>query len=92
MAGKRLLPLAAATFLAACGGQPLEPWHTARLSEEFDAGMLGDEVSSFADYLALEDRLFAQLEEKVYARVGTGPHRQRPLRRNVPQRNRTAGP
>ena len=53
--------------------QPLSPWHTARLGEEFDDRMLGDEVRTLDDYLALEDRLFAELREEVYARVGTGP-------------------
>jgi alpha-beta hydrolase superfamily lysophospholipase len=53
--------------------QPLSPWHTARLGEEFDDRMLGNEVRTLGDYLALEDRLFAEMREEVYARVGTGP-------------------
>ena len=61
------------TAVVSCASQPLDPWHTARLSEEFDARMLDDEVSTFADYLALEDRLFAELRDEVYAEVGTGP-------------------
>ena len=56
-----------------CADQPLEPWHTVRLSEEFDARMLGDEVQDFDDYLALEDRLFSELRDKVYSKVETGP-------------------
>jgi alpha-beta hydrolase superfamily lysophospholipase len=59
--------------VVSCVSQPLEPWHTARLSEEFDAGMLGKEVRTLDDYLALEDRLFAELREDVYSRVETGP-------------------
>jgi len=55
-----------------CAGQPLEPWHTVRLGSEFEADMLGDEVRSFEDYLALEARLFAELREEVYAEVETG--------------------
>ncbi len=55
-----------------CASQPLEPWHTARLQEEFTAGMV-DEVGDLAGYLELEDRLFAELEEEVYAEVDTGP-------------------
>jgi alpha-beta hydrolase superfamily lysophospholipase len=35
--------------------------------------MLGDQVKSFDDYLALEQRLFKQLDEKVYAKTATGP-------------------
>lgn len=59
--------------LAGCSGQPLEPWHTVRLGSEFEAGMLGDEVRIFDDYLALEQRLFAELREEVYEDVPTGP-------------------
>jgi alpha-beta hydrolase superfamily lysophospholipase len=59
-------------FLQACGGQPLEPWHTVVLTEEFRAGK-ADEVRTFEDYLQLEDRLFAQLESKVYRRTEPGP-------------------
>ena len=58
--------------LAGCGGQSLEPWHTANLSSEFTAGM-SDEVQTLEDYLALEDRLFDELQAEVYAEVGTGP-------------------
>ncbi len=64
---------AVAACLVACGGQPLEPWHTERLTEEFDAGMRGDEVKDFEAYLALEDRLFDELRQTVYSEVGTGP-------------------
>jgi alpha-beta hydrolase superfamily lysophospholipase len=63
------LPLLLLAGLSACNSQPLEPWHTARLGNEFEAGMLGDEVRSFDDYLALEERLFAELRQEVE----TGP-------------------
>ncbi len=59
-------------YLSSCGGQPLKPWHTANLSSEFTAGM-SNEVQTFEDYLALEDRLFEELQAEVYAEVGTGP-------------------
>lgn len=55
-----------------CSSPPLKPWHTERLTAEFTTKKL-DEVQTFDDYRQLEDRLFAQLEEKVYARTGTGP-------------------
>jgi alpha-beta hydrolase superfamily lysophospholipase len=55
-----------------CGGPRLDLWHSVRLTHEFSAAKAG-EVRSFADYLALEDELFDELDEKVYARVGTGP-------------------
>ncbi len=69
----RAAPLTVAAILTvACGDAPLAPWLTAELDEEFDAGKL-DEIRSFDDYLLLEDRLFAQLEQEVYAQVDTGP-------------------
>lgn len=39
-------------------------WHTEALDEEFT---VDSQVKSFEDYLDLEDSLFAQLDEKVYA-------------------------
>ncbi len=53
-------------------GPSLEPWHTEKLTAEFTARR-ADEVSTFDDYLKLEDELFAQLDEKVYAQTATGP-------------------
>ena len=50
----------------------LKPWHTERLTEEFTAAKAND-VRTFADYQRLEQRLFGELAEKVYAQVGTGP-------------------
>jgi len=45
-------------------GRPdLKIWHTAHLDAEFTAD---SPVESFAGYLALEDRLFEQLDERVY--------------------------
>ena len=61
----------AALCVVACGGQPLEPWHSARLQTEFTAKD-ADEITSLDDYLALEQRLFAELYEEVYAEVPTG--------------------
>ena len=53
-----------------CDGPPLEPWHTEKLTEEFTAAK-ADVVRTFDDYLQLEDRLFTQLDEEVYARTST---------------------
>jgi len=66
--------IAGAAFIAilGCGGPPLEAWHTKKLAAEFTAKKL-DEVQTFEDYLKLEDRLFAQLKEKIYNHTGTGP-------------------
>ncbi len=44
----------------------LKVWHKTKLDAEFTAG---GAARSFADYLALEERLFKQLDEQVYARV-----------------------
>lgn len=57
--------------LQSCGGPPLKPWHTEKLSEEFTQEKAED-VQSFEDYLQLEDRLLKQLDEKVYAQSETG--------------------
>ena len=53
-------------------GPPLKPWHTEHLSAEFTARK-ADDVRTFDDYLALEDRLFDQLREEVYDATETGP-------------------
>ncbi|MCP3904264.1 MAG: alpha/beta hydrolase [Planctomycetes bacterium] len=42
----------------------LEVWHTVVLDQEFTEDT---PITSFDEYLALEDRLFAQLQEQVYA-------------------------
>ena len=70
--GARWLLIAVAALASGCGGQPLELWHTASLQEEYGP-KTRDAVESFADYLALEERLFAELRETVYANVDTGP-------------------
>lgn len=61
-----LCALAATLLLQGCAGTGLEKWHDVHLSEEFT---LRDraEVRDFDDYLELEKRLFAQLDEAVYA-------------------------
>ena len=54
-------------FIAYMERRPdLEVWHLADLDEELTAA---SEIATFADYLALEERLFAQLEREVYAKV-----------------------
>ena len=44
----------------------LNVWHLAKLDEEFATT---SRVESFAGYLALEERLFAQLDESVYEEI-----------------------
>ncbi len=60
--------------LQGCGGtSALKLWHTEKLTEEFKASMVEGQVRNFDDYLALEQRLFRQLDEKIYTNTATGP-------------------
>jgi alpha-beta hydrolase superfamily lysophospholipase len=59
-------------FLSGCSDQPLQPWHTEALTAEFTAAKAA-EVRTFEGYRRLEDRLFAELDEKVVAATPTGP-------------------
>ena len=59
-------------FVSGCSDQPLQPWHTEALTEEFTAAKAA-EVRTFEGYRRLEDRLFAELDEKVVAATPTGP-------------------
>jgi alpha-beta hydrolase superfamily lysophospholipase len=68
----RLFFLTLVLILAGCGGPPLERWHEVNLDQEFDTDRLND-IGSFEDYLALEEKLFAQLDREVYAQIPTGP-------------------
>jgi len=43
----------------------LSPWHTIRLGSEFKAG--AGAPRTFAEYQAQEDRLFAELKQKIYS-------------------------
>ena len=63
--------IAALVFLQGCSSTPMKPWHTEKLAEEFTQKK-ADEVKSFADYLELEDRLFKELDEKIYAHTEAG--------------------
>jgi alpha-beta hydrolase superfamily lysophospholipase len=67
-----LVACTAILYIQGCADPPLKPWHTEKLTEEFTAEMT-DEIRTFDDYRQLEDRLFAQLEEKVYLKTPTGP-------------------
>jgi alpha-beta hydrolase superfamily lysophospholipase len=46
----------------------LQPWHTVELKGEFHAGD-ESQIKTIADYQALETRLFAELDERVYGAV-----------------------
>jgi alpha-beta hydrolase superfamily lysophospholipase len=54
-------------------GPDLQPWHRARLTAEFTAAAYErGAVTSLTQYLALEDRLFIEVQEQVYGRVAPG--------------------
>ena len=60
-------------YIQGCNGPALKPWHTEKLSAEFTSEQ-ADEIDSFDAYRRLEDELFSQLEEQVYAGIAaTGP-------------------
>jgi hypothetical protein len=46
----------------------LKPWHRASFEQEFSAAR-ASEVKTLADYLALEERVFAELRDKVTAAI-----------------------
>ena len=52
----------------------LRPWHTAELDAEFRAADAA-QVKTLDDYRRLEDRLVAQLREKVHAKVAEADRR-----------------
>jgi alpha-beta hydrolase superfamily lysophospholipase len=55
-----------------CASPETALWHDVRLTEEYTRRK-ADEVRSFEEYLALEQRLFAELDAKIYAAAATGP-------------------
>lgn len=63
--------VAAVLLILGCSGPPLKPWHTEMLTAEFTTRKEGD-IRTFDQYRQLEDRLFKQLEDKVYSQTGTG--------------------
>ena len=64
--GLAIAILAAILFLLLGDGPELRPWHKLEFEEEYTAGL---DVGSFADYLALEQRLFRELDTKIYDRA-----------------------
>ncbi|CAA0125506.1 Thermostable monoacylglycerol lipase [Halioglobus japonicus] len=48
------------------------PWHTEILENEYSSDMAND-ITSLTDYLQLEEVLFDELEQKIYAPSATGP-------------------
>ena len=66
LAGAAVVLLAVAVYFL--NKQPdLKVWHTASLDEEFSAE---SPIASFSQYRALEARLFRELDEEIYNRIG----------------------
>ena len=62
-------------FLAAlvgCGSSEIPVWNSQQLSSEYSADN-SQGIDSFQAYLALEEKVFAQLDEQIYSRTGHGP-------------------
>jgi alpha-beta hydrolase superfamily lysophospholipase len=74
--GIALLGAAAAAVLAyifwARAQPPLQLWHQVELDEEFTAAKAA-EIETLDDYLALEARLYEEMDARVYAKTPTGP-------------------
>ncbi|MHC4758397.1 MAG: alpha/beta hydrolase [Planctomycetota bacterium] len=51
-------------------GPELHLWHQAKLLNEFDRSHYNDQMT-FEQYRQMEDKLFAELDEKVYKKVGS---------------------
>ena len=54
------------------GGPSLQHWHTELLPAEFNIAKK-DFIKTFDDYIKLEEKLFRQLNEEIYAGSETGP-------------------
>ena len=67
----RLGALVLTFLIQACSGPALKPWHTVDLHEEFTAKQ--SQVETLDDYLELEERLFGELDTKIYDKTATGP-------------------
>ena len=69
----RLMPvLCLLLCLSGCDRPELMPWHTELLEHEFAINDARG-IDSFDDYLALEDAVFAELQQRFYAASDTGP-------------------
>ena len=53
----------------------LKVWHRADLDAEFHAGLAG-EINDIDGYLQLEEKLFEQLDQQVYAQIDATDRRQ----------------
>jgi alpha-beta hydrolase superfamily lysophospholipase len=60
------------SLMTGCDTSELKPWHIEVLKGEYSA-KTAEDVPSFTDYMKLEDSVFAELEERIYATSPTGP-------------------
>lgn len=72
--GALLALVGGAIWLTMARTPDLKPWHEASLSAEYRRASAGA-VVDLATYRQLEDRLFAQVQDEVYARVGSRDQR-----------------
>jgi alpha-beta hydrolase superfamily lysophospholipase len=63
--------LCAALCLTGCDSPALMPWHEELLQSEFSVKDTRN-INSFADYLTLEDAVFTELDQRIYADSDTG--------------------
>jgi pimeloyl-ACP methyl ester carboxylesterase len=68
-----LIALAGAGFRGCSNQPPLEAWHTENLDLEFTAEQSEEQALNFNKYMEIEDKLFNQLDKKVYTATETGP-------------------
>ena len=59
-------------LMQSCSTSHLQRWHEVSLDTEFKASMEGQEVRDFSDYLVLEERLFAEMQNELMASVSSG--------------------
>jgi len=60
------------TGLVGCGSSEIPVWNSQQLSSQYSAGN-SQGVDSFQAYLALEEKVFRQLDEQIYSRTERGP-------------------
>jgi alpha-beta hydrolase superfamily lysophospholipase len=67
-----LAALCALPLLSGCDASGLRPWHTEILESEYSADTAAG-INSLEEYLQLEDAVFAEMDERIYAHTATGP-------------------
>lgn len=68
-----LIALLVTSFNGRSSKPSLELWHTGKLGAEFTSEKGTTDITNYLKYIELEDSLFKQLDQKVYAGTETGP-------------------